>query len=424
MEYNTIDKNSYKIHTLKYDRFKTSDIEVVFRFKTDKERFPIVSLLCEVMGTCNKHYDSLRNLALKKEDLYNIYYNTGISRKGYVTSLTFRVNFINPEYMSEKDYLENVIKFLFDMILFPNVKNNEFEKVSFENGKNELYLDIDSTKENAMQLAFDNAFDTLDKNSISALSVTGTKEEVKAITREALYKEYLYIMQNSIVDILVMGNLDMNRAVSLIKDNYHNNRVNYINFNYYVKNIERKKPIVKMDESTFKQSSLVMLYNINDITEEERRSVYPVFNYIIGSGGLSSKLYKYLREENGLCYRVSSVLNVFDNVFEVDVSLSKENIDKAVSLIKKSVSEMVKGKFTEEDVNNAKNNITNNIELNSNSQSGINNNYVSQKFVNDYTFEEKKEHIKKVTKSDIITFAKKLKLNVIYALCEDQNGKN
>ena len=99
MEYNTIDKNSYKIHTLKYDRFKTSDIEVVFRFKTDKERFPIVSLLCEVMGTCNKHYDSLRNLALKKEDLYNIYYNTGISRKGYVTSLTFRVNFINPEYM-------------------------------------------------------------------------------------------------------------------------------------------------------------------------------------------------------------------------------------------------------------------------------------------------------------------------------------
>ena len=32
------------------------------------------------------------------------------------------------------------------MILFPNVKNNEFEKVSFENGKNELYLEIDSIK--------------------------------------------------------------------------------------------------------------------------------------------------------------------------------------------------------------------------------------------------------------------------------------
>ena len=55
-----------------------------------------------------------------------------------------------------------------------------------------------------------------------------------------------------------------------------------------------------MDESTFKQSSLVMLYNINDITEEERRSVYPVFNYIIGSGGLSSKLYNYLRKATGI----------------------------------------------------------------------------------------------------------------------------
>ena len=112
-----------------------------------------------------------------------------------------------------------------------------------------------------------------------------------------------------------------------------------------------------------------------------------------------------------------------DNYHEF-YNIAKENIDKAISLIKKSVSELVKGKFTEEDVNNAKNNIINNIELNSNSQSGINNNYVSQKFVNDYTFEEKKEHIKNVTKSDIITFAKKLKLNVVYALCEDQNGKN
>ena len=44
--------------------------------------------------------------------------------------------------------------------------------------------------------------------------------------------------------------------------------------------------------------------------------------------------------------------------------------------------------------------------------------------VDNLTKEEKKEHIKKVTKSDIITFAKKLKLNVVYALCEDQNGKN
>ena len=32
------------------------------------------------------------------------------------------------------------------MILFPNVKNNEFAEIPFENGKNELYLDIDSTK--------------------------------------------------------------------------------------------------------------------------------------------------------------------------------------------------------------------------------------------------------------------------------------
>lgn len=424
MEYNTIDKNSYKIHTLKYNRFKTSDIRVVFRFKTDKERFPITSLLCEVMGTCNKNYDTLRKLSLKKEELYNIFYSAGVRKRGYVSSITFTVNFINPEYINENDYLDNIIKFLFDMILFPNVKNNEFIGINFENAKNELYLDIDSIKESAMQQAVDNAFKLLDENSISSLSVTGTKEKVKAITREALYKEYLYIIQNSVVDIFVMGNLDMNKVVSLIKDNYHNNRINNIDLNYYIKNIERKKAINKMDESTFKQSNLIMLYNINDITEKERNAAYPVFNYILGSGGLSSKLYKYLREENGLCYRVSSFIYSYDNIFEVDVSLSKENIEKAILLIKKSINEMIKGKFTENDIIDAKKNIINTIEINSNNQFDINYNFILQKIMNGCSFDEKKEYIKNVTKQDIISLAKKLKLNVVYSLCEGKNGNN
>ena len=424
MKYQTFDHKSYKIHTIKTDRFKTSRIEVFFRQEVIKEKLPTLSFLAGLLSYSSKKYSTNRLLEIEKENLYKCFYNAYFTKVGNVSSMIFSLDFINPDFINEKNYLNNLIKFLFEMILKPNVKNNEFDLTSFENIKNDLLLDIESINESPSKLEINNALNVLDKESISSYSVLGTKEDIEKITRESVYNEYLNLINNSIIDIFIIGNLDMNKTISLIKDNFHINRINSFNFNYYIDNITRKKAIIKSDDSSFNQSQLTILYNLINLTDEEKNITFIVFNYILGSGGLSSKLYSYLREKNGLCYRVSSMFFKADNLLCISLSLKKENISKAIKLCNKALDEMKKGVFSEEDITDAKNNLLLSLNMSKNNQMGILNNFESKTFTNGLSIDEKIDKLEKITKKDIINVANKIKINTIYSLCEESNEKN
>lgn len=424
MEYKIFSQKSYNIHTIKTDRFKVGRIEVFFRFEANAKKLPILSFLSGIMSDSSKDYPTQRKLAIQKENLYKCFYYSSLVRVGNVSSLMFSLDFINPSLINEKSYIDELIKFLFDMIKKPNVKNNEFDLEAFNIEKNDILLDIESINEDPVKMAINNALNVMDASSISSALKLGTKEDILKITRESLYDEYKYVISNSMVDIFVIGSLDMDKIVSLIKDNYHNIRINNYEFNYYVNNKLRKKALIKSDTSSFGQSQLTIIYNLVNLNQYEKEIVFPVFNYIFGSGGLTSKLYKYLREENGLCYRVSSMHFKYDNLLCILVSLGKDNIPKAIKLCDKALKEMCKKGFTENDLNDAKKNLKLSLEMNKNNEITLLNSIVFTSFTNSYSIDEKLCKIENVSVSDITTIAKKIKINTIYSLCEGENGKN
>jgi len=138
MEYKSIDCKSYNIHTIKTNRFKTTRIEVVFRSKATKETLAINSFLAAMLCESSKKYPTRRQLAIKCEDLYKTYYYCYANKVGDCLNTIFSVNFINPEFISEDDYLKKVVEFLFEMILKPNVENEEFNLSIYNNEKNNI----------------------------------------------------------------------------------------------------------------------------------------------------------------------------------------------------------------------------------------------------------------------------------------------
>ena len=73
MEKNVIDQKSYKIHTIKVNRFKTTRIEVIFRNKASKENIAKSYFLSSILGESSKYYPSRKDVAIKCEDLYKAY---------------------------------------------------------------------------------------------------------------------------------------------------------------------------------------------------------------------------------------------------------------------------------------------------------------------------------------------------------------
>src|SRR5699024_8936626 len=150
----------------------------------------------------------------------------------------------------------------------------------------------------------------------------------------------------------------------------------------------------------------------------ERHIKFKVFNYIFGSGGLTSKLYKKIREENSLCYNISSMYLKYDQLLIIHVSLDNKNVKKAITLAKRCLKEMVNGDFSEEDLKDAIKNINLALDYTYDNNSSLLNNYVFNIFDSLPLIEDRKKELNKITKEDVIKLAKKIKLNTIYVLNE------
>lgn len=416
MKYKTYNCNSFNIYTIKTDRFKTSHLEVIFKNVLKKEEIGTYSFLADMLSEGCKKYPRKKDLITRFEELYKIVIYASTMRVGNVIDLHVSLDFINPEYIEDEGYIEDVIKTLFDVILNPNVCNDEFDLKTFNIVKERLRREINSLKENPVKQSIKEAIKTMDSNSPTSYEILGTIEELENITPAKLYNAYKILRKNFKVDVFLIGNLDMDNVASLIKKYFKNRYIVNDNFEVMVDNKETKKVKEKTMKSDNIQTNLVMLFNLKNLSELEKNITLNCFNYLYGSGGLTSKLYKSIREENSLCYAINSMYLKYDKLLMVQISLDNCNVKKAISLVKKELKSMQNGNFSEEEVKDAINNMVISLDMSLDNNIAILNNYVFNIYDKLPSIEERKEYFKKLTKEDIVNVSKKVKLNTIFTL--------
>ena len=298
MKYKSYNCNSYNIHTIKTDKFKTCHLEIVFYKEVEKKELSSYNLLGDILSWSCSKYPTRKEMSLHLEELYKAVYYCSVAKLGNVLTTNFVYDFIDPTYINEKNYFENVISFPFEALLNPNVKNDEFDNNQFDFYKKRLGIEIRSIEENGTRLSLYNALQKMDKNSITAYRTTGTVEDLEKVTPSSLYNTYKELFKNNKCDIFLIGNLDMDKAVDIIKKVFNYKIINNQKIEFSVNNKIRKKEQIISENGPFLQSNLVMIYNMVDLTKKEKDIILQVYNYILGSGGLKSKLYSEIREKN------------------------------------------------------------------------------------------------------------------------------
>ena len=166
-----------------------------------------------------------------------------------------------------------------------------------------------------------------------------------------------------------------------------------------------------------------MIFNVNNMTMFEREFVMSFYLNIINSGGLSSKLYKALRENNSLCYNVSTSCNDRSNLLIVRSTLKTGAENKAIKLVKKCIKDM-KSRISNEEFVGAYYAFQRSLKGMVDSIGAINRLHMNTYYAGFSSYEEKQEKFKKVTIDDINQLASKIKLNTIYVLKGDKNERN
>ncbi len=414
MEYKKFDCSSYNIHTIKTNKFKTVRMEIIFSREVKKDELPVFTFLCDILTDSSKNYQRRKDIAIRLEELYKTVFYGVTNKVGNLFTTSFVLEFIDPSYIKEKNYLEEVLSFPFDIINKPKVENKEFDIINFNIVKRRILKEIESIQESSDKLALINALKKMDETSPSSFKVMGTKEQIEKITPANLYEAYQNLFMHSNCDIFIVGNINMDEAAKIIKKSFVNRVIKMSKPKLIVKNKERKKPLITEDNSEFVQSTLVMIYNLKNLDKMTKDSHFHVFNYILGSGGISSKLYKNLRTDNSLCYGVRSLYLKYDELLLIEVSLDKSNVKLAKELIKKSINEMLKGDYSEEVLNDAKKNLTFSLKIGTDNNVSILNNYVFNVFDELPLVEKRIELIQSTTREDLIRCAKSLTLNTVY----------
>lgn len=410
----------YSLHTIKTDRFKTCHIEIIFRNNVNVHELTLRNVLFDYLIESSKNYQTNRELQIKLESLYNASLYTSTSKVGASIITNLCLDFLSSKYSEEK-IVADAISLLFDLINNPLCNNKEFDKNSLEYLKNRFRDEFNSIIENPRKLSIINAFKTLGDTPTSYQTL-GCIEDLEKITPSNLYNYYEKILNDDYIDIYVIGSLDMDKVSNLIKKYNKFKVIKNHEVNYYVKE-EKRKLITNHDDSSYFQTNLVCLLNLNNLTDYEKKYVANFYNILLGGGSLQTKLSKKLRVENSLCYNVQSSYIKYDNLIMISTGIDQNQEQKALKLIKEAIKEMGDN-ITDEDMNEARELILTSLKMVEDNPGRIIDNefYINLGLIDN--LEERIEKFKNITKEDIYNVSKKINLSNVYSLRGGINEEN
>ncbi len=421
MVYKEYKTDTYNIYTVKTDKFKTCHMEIIFRNNIKKEDVTKRTLLTELLVESCKLYPSRKDMMIELENLYNSFLYGVSNRVGKSILTSFCFDFINPSLVNEE--LDSFIKFPIEVLLNPNVKNNEFNNETFDYVKERVKKDILSIIEDPKKYSIDKLLKSMCPNTESSINLSGNLEDLEMITSSNLYTYYEEALQHDYIDIYIIGNLDMDRVQKIISDNLKLNILKNHEVSFEINNSKVKKYKKEYVKSNFSQENICIGYNIDNPTLKEKNYVAQIYNIILGGGSLETKLYTYLREDNSLCYNCSSIYQKFDNLIIIHTAISKENETLALKLINKAIEDIKKGNITEDEIENAKKSIITMLNMSLDNPGRIIDNYVFKNLYNLEDLEVRINNYNKVTKQDIIDFSKKVIINTILCVRDGENEK-
>lgn len=415
MKYTKKDLAAYNLHLINTDKFKTITMKVVFSTPIKKDEITMRNVLSDVLLQSSKNYESRRDLTIKAEDLYaaDIYNNT--QRIGNYILTSFNLQVLNDKYTEDNNF-ENSVKFLSEIIFNPDIKDNAFKEDKLDLVLSNVKVALDSVKEDATSYSLLRLMEAYDKDSPISYRMVGYPEDLDKINTENLYSYYQNMIEYDYVDIYIVGDINNNKVLEIIKKYFKFRKVKKQRPSY---NLDCKKPrtrrLIAKETIENTQSKLAIACRINKATKYEINYPLVLANIIYG-GGPDSKLFKDVREKESLCYSIYSYPSKLDNLLVISAGIDKENYSKTLELVTNLLKDMKKGKFKDKDLLIAKEYYNTACEEVEESELKIINEYLSQEILGIEPLSERVKIMNKVTKKDIIKVMKKINMDTVFLL--------
>ena len=258
--------------------------------------------------------------------------------------LRFRLLCLNEDFPKALELLEDIIK---------NSTFVEFDKERTKmNG--ELVAELDSAR-----LKVSDAFvKTIYEGHYYGHTYTNILNSLDKISKDDVINSYKNILSNGKKVIAVVGSIEENDVINALENHFGdlpNNEKGERDYTAPILNTPKRTEVIKEDA----QQAQILKGWIIPTYKEEDYPVMLVINTILGASGLSSRLFRELREKKGLAYtvRTSCEVKALAAIFSIYIATEPSNIETCLNGFTEEVDKLKKELVSEEELQNAKNNI-------------------------------------------------------------------
>ncbi len=353
------------------------------------------NLTASAMMRGTKNYSSL--------ELSQVLEDNGIKIQPTASADAFAIN-----VLTTKDEYDKTLELLNEV-----VNNATFEDYEIDKVKTEKLNTIKRNKDIPLQRAIEEYRDLIYQNSPYSISSKVLEKNIPNITKEDMVNYYNNIFSPENLVISINGNIDKDKTIkdlnNIFKPKENATNFDYTQFNSKIPTTTTPRQTVQKVPTT--ETAWILLgWQTNGVLNEKDYATLQVIDSLLGSG-MSSRLFKDLREQEGLAYQLGSGYspNVLRGSFMLYIGTNPQTLEKAKAGLFEEITKLKTEYVGDKELQDAKEKLLGNyvigLETNLDKASNIGWYEASTR---GYQFKDNYEKlINSVTDSDIIEVANK-----------------
>jgi predicted Zn-dependent peptidase len=410
-------QNRFNLHHLATDKFKTNLIQIYFMLPLENEKEAAMNaLIPSVLERGSKNYNDNQLIKTELENLYGSNMSSNILKRGENQILRFSLEMVNEKFLTHKSNLTvDAFNLLNDIIFNPLIEKSKFKEKYFKQEKEILKQDILSLINDKYSFAVENCLSRMCKNEKYGIYKMGSVSVLDQISNQELFNHYQKIINQAKRSLFLVGNFKSSFVDNIFASTELKAGADIFDENtevvYQDKEIDFYEQLLKVN-----QARLSIGFRTGITRKQPDYYSLLVFNSLIG-GSTHSRLFQEIREKRSLAYYVSSSIETTKGLLLINSGINAENHEKVIELVKQEIAAVAAGDFSEEEFMRSKKSIINHLKQDLDSNKSLSAHFLLS-LVNN-----KKESINQtingveaVSREDIISVAKKLKMDTIYLL--------
>ncbi len=397
-------------------RFKQEGLSLLFVRPMCRQEAALNALLPAVLLRGCQTAPDLRAITLRLDDLYGAAMGAQVRRVGDYQATGLSCSFMKERYALEGDRVfAPMMDFLQEMFFSPLTRDGVFCEEFVESEKRNLLSAIAAQRNDKRAYAAQQMVARMCKGDSFGIPRLGEKEDVEVITAQSLYTHYQKILRESPVHIFYVGSAEPETVAEKLAPMFDR--------------IERM-PVALPSQTGFHdlggcdetermdvaQGKLCMGFTTPVTLRDEGFVATQLFNTIFG-GGMISKLFMKVREEQSLCYDISSSYHGSKGIITVSAGIDNEMDGAVRQEILRQLEACQQGDFTAHELEAAKQALLSQLKSTHDSPGAIEGYYATSALSGlPLTPEDYIRAVEKATAEDVAAEARLIKPHTVYFL--------